>query len=156
MDKTSLTLGWLAGRRIAGQRTKKPIAYLYNGVQAPDINAVWTDKETYPYAFVLKGILISGEEVLELNLHGKQAVVDRWAGDVLISPEDTVISYRITGDGDEWQFYSETNTGSLGFVGNTASRMWSNYDIYYAEDYSDETLAGTLYLSASDPIPVYA
>ena len=23
--------------------------YLYNGVELPDINEVWTDKETYPY-----------------------------------------------------------------------------------------------------------
>ena len=28
--------------------------YLYNGVELPDINEVWTDKETYPYAFVCR------------------------------------------------------------------------------------------------------
>lgn len=35
MDKTSMILGWLAGRAIAGQRRgqeKEPVAYLENGV----------------------------------------------------------------------------------------------------------------------------
>ena len=28
--------------------------YLYNGVELPDIHTVWTDKETYPYAYIVQ------------------------------------------------------------------------------------------------------
>lgn len=53
MDKTSLTLGWLVGRRIAGQRSKKTlVAYLYNGAQLPPLPE-W-DEEIYPYACIVQ------------------------------------------------------------------------------------------------------
>jgi hypothetical protein len=55
MDKTSMTLGFLVGRQIAGQRRavkKTIIGYNYNGTVLPDINKVWEDKETYPYAYI--------------------------------------------------------------------------------------------------------
>lgn len=33
--------------------------YLYNSVELPDINTVWTDKETYPYAIIIKSTILS-------------------------------------------------------------------------------------------------
>lgn len=40
---------------------KEPVAYLYNGVELPDINEVWTDelKAEYPYAHL--GVLPASE-----------------------------------------------------------------------------------------------
>ena len=46
-------IGWLlAGlcSRPLPMGARVPVAYLYNGVQLPDINVVWTDKVTYQYA----------------------------------------------------------------------------------------------------------
>ncbi|MBQ3503707.1 MAG: hypothetical protein IJA75_03265, partial [Oscillospiraceae bacterium] len=62
IDPVSMTLGWLIGCRIGAQRNTEvtpdepvgdPVAYLYNGVRLPDINQVWTNKETYPYAYLI-------------------------------------------------------------------------------------------------------
>jgi hypothetical protein len=72
MDKTSLTLGWLVGRRIAGQRTKQktPIAYLYNGVQLPPLPE-W-DREKYPYA-----VIVADDYQTALSFSAKPMLIER-------------------------------------------------------------------------------
>ena len=42
----------------------------------------------------------------------------------------------------------------LGAFLTSSGLIWANYDVYYSEKEDDAALAGTLYLAASDPVPV--
>jgi hypothetical protein len=110
---------------------------LYNGVELPSLPE-W-DKETYPYAVI-------------------QQLNSRWFK-LWVMKEKPYVSgnyLHITSDSLTWDnYYAFDNTytdawGSLGAV-STASQtassfIWSNADILNED--------GTLYLAASDPIPV--
>lgn len=142
MDKTSLTLGWLIGRRIARYRVKKtPIAYLFNGVQLPTLPE-W-DKKTYPYAVINTAMytmfksatlyLLSSLEYTTIESNGDRGIVLTDTNHVIFSAKSTDTA---------WSEGSAV-TAAL----NIANIGWTNTDIL-----NDD---GTTYLSASDPIPVY-
>lgn len=120
--------------------------YLYNGIKLPDINTVWTDKETYPYAYIT-----ASTSPRRLILTATNKKVMRTNGTCMVtatSSYDNYTVYELT-DG-EW--VSGTYSGS--FIA-----VWCSEDLYYSSVLSDDTdsdLAGTLYLAASDPIPVTA
>ena len=132
---------------------------LYNGVELPDIDTVWTDKETYPYAYI--GYSPS------LNVYT-----------LMCSSNPAFYKMRTTTIGGDW-FVNGTLyasglgnstagwvVSSQGVVSNTTDSydsknfeagyqiIWANYDVYR---WTDDNLAendGSLYLAASDPVPV--
>lgn len=145
IDPTAMLLGWLIGKRIAGQRgneKKEPVAYLYNGVRLPDINKVWTDKETYPYVAI--GGSSSGSYNLmafsELPRHKSPEGFYREDGEKLHYcswSRPVNFSNWIQPSVNPWENLT-TGIGTL---------KWSNFDVYDQD--------GNIKLAASDPVPVY-
>lgn len=163
-DPISMVLGWLVGRRLAGQRGKvlepvepdepsgEIVGYLYNGVQLPDINTVWTDKETYPYAY----IATSGYDEMPyaLQLVNKQAALVENGGTKLVevSAPYSVSIYVVDTSMSNW-IHADTATeaeGSLVIAGTEGSMrvVWTSHDLLDTD--------GSIYLAASEPVPVYA
>ena len=118
--------------------------YLYNGVSLPDINTVWKDKETYPYAFIDRGS--TGGYILRLC--GKKGTVlpnEQGVPLIRVSKIIPVTVYTLQGF---WKCSHEYNAGTedvdrISFV--IGSPLWSNYDILNED--------GTLYFAASEPVP---
>lgn len=155
-------------------RNKVPVAYLYNGVRLPDINAVWTDKEKYPYAvisdtpgFANSGIgyqLMASSSPTEITSSGTRYFVSN-----AVVKEYMIFAYNEEFDAtlreeagislkeyvamafgmelDVWTFVTEFDNYEAGFAIDSNPTRWANHDIL-SED-------GTVYLAASDPVPVY-
>lgn len=124
-----------------GGSKREPVAYLYNGVELPDINEVWTDKETYPYAFIRKD---TTENEYSLFL-AESAPTGADYGYVQMSGLRSDLSFSQLASGGTWgAAYSVGGT-----VGNAEEWpiFWTSHDIP-AED-------GSLLLAASEPVPVY-
>lgn len=148
MDKTSMTLGCLVGRQIAGQRRKPPVAYLYNSLRLPALPEY--DKTAYPYAIIFAYQVSLSDTTLAYTLFllNQPATVGKMASNYLRSGGGSVAEYRIVGTGNEWQIERVIDTTSGGYIASTGSNPWSNYDLYNED-------GKTLYLAKSDPIPVY-
>lgn len=157
--------------------------YLYNGVELPDINECWTDKETYPYAVITKidysqyGVDAS---LFSLHLASLPLSYDK--------VNDNVAWIRDT-DGDGGYTESELalvlkyGSGSLfpeqRDIDNLAAAMGESADglspgVWLDFSYSETAVAneylcngsaiwtshdilntdGSIYLAASEPIPV--
>jgi hypothetical protein len=158
MDETSLTLGWLVGRRIAGQRTKQKTVtgYSYNGTVLPKLPelehpyAVIVTDASSPYAYLLcSSVPLKYEEYitwerLRATADGTQAVFacnsewEQCAEDYFENRSGIAVYFNFTADAVAY-----ARTKIYGDI------LWANYDVL---NYSDDSL----YLSASDPIPVYA
>lgn len=117
---------------------KEPVAYLYNGVRLPKLPE-W-DKETYPYA-VIRYI---HNETNDYHLICLRKVV--YVG--------TGVAYKFKGSAGVYTSTIATGTNgpwsdlkALNVDFTVSPAIWSNFDII-AED-------GTVYLEASEPIPVY-
>ena len=120
--------------------------YRYNTAELPDINAVWTDKETYKYAHIHVG---SGGEYYD-NDYFLALSTAPWVNNTtntLIGQEwetdGTILYYGIKNG--VWEYNSSSSTGGT-LVENMTALIWSNHD-FLNED-------GSVYLAASDPIPV--
>ena len=108
--------------------------YLYNGIELPALPE-W-DKETYPYAYITN----DGS----LYCFWYEATAKNVGDGGYMTSFSTTRMYLLK-DG----VWEKTVTYGGGYL------LWSNADTYYAEgDAIDEELWGTLYLAASDPIPV--
>lgn len=113
--------------------------YSYNGVELPDINTVWTDKEMYPYA----AIALAGG-VYHLNLYTFLSNTD--GAYVYCTEAGSVLDYSFT-DG-QWELTEEREVSagetlvSLSYI----SMAWTSADCLYTD--------GTLYLAASEPVPI--
>ncbi len=122
----------------------EPVAYLYNGVQLPKLPE-W-DREKYPYAFMCGSTDFDGSYYVTINCLNVQVYRD---DDDHIHPvqDGQYIRYYATADkDDDWTYFGYVNdifTSSL-FIGDV---FWTNTDILNED--------GTLYLAASDPVPVY-
>ena len=156
LDPISMTMGWLVGRRIAGQRGKKqkePIAYLYNGVRLPKLPE-W-DKETYPYAVIgymvnLKvAYLFCGEVEFKISV-GTLGSPDT----VFLHPTatTTILIYSYEHGQSGWteipplkSEYAEYEVVWSATPNNYFA--WANHDVLNEDN--------TVYLIASEPIPVY-
>ena len=115
--------------------------YLYNGVELPNINGVWTDKETYPYAFISEiGLLptylfLCSNPVTVTPDGGNYGTIHWQTG--------TEIATYTLSDG-VWTLQStETSDGSVGNYGNYI--IWSSFDLLNETDDS-------VILAASDPV----
>lgn len=153
INPNSFFMGCFIGKRIAGMRKKlqhrSPVAYLYNGNRLPDIYSVYTPElqKTHPYAFIL-GLPSIG--VMWLYVTSNVEVNVSSNSDCIRFYKDTALMSVIQTDGNgdypaEWPelgaIEDETYNAFLSAV------KWTNCDIH--------KLDGTLYLAASDPVPVY-
>lgn len=155
IDPLSLFMGWKAGNWVARQRgkakppeeEKTPVAFLYNGVRLPDINAVWTDKETYPYSLIyLKDgfaclylltseIFVNENNEVEVKNYGRVAI------SIMLSIGSgwSDIDERTIVDAYAGQIFCS--------VADFVYFIWTSHDILNAD--------GTVYLAASEPVSVY-
>lgn len=149
MDKNSMTLGYLVGRQIAGQRRKKPVAYLYNGVRLP-VLPEW-DGEKYPYAFIVGLSTSTG------GINYDFVVCANPLTYTTARRPDFSYYYAVSlyGDGctfdlenDEWVIWDVGKLLSGNYEADKILFLWSNHDIVNSAD-------GSIYLAKSDPIPVY-
>ena len=109
--------------------------YLYNGVELPALPE-W-DREAYPYA-----VMVYNGTQYRLVLKGTPFTVTVNSGYVSINPMNYP-KYRLV-DG-AWESFTQ-------FTASWSGVMWANHDLYYADSVAD--VGGTLYLAASEPIPI--
>lgn len=130
---------YLVGR---GAGSKTPVAYLYNGVQLPALPE-W-DRETYPYIFMDKRKPLYSDATYYLTMVASPFTKTTKDGAVVINYTLPRLGCYYKLSEGVWSAVSEYTNG--GTITNPTS-VWSNHDIL------DEN--GTVYLAASEPIPVY-
>lgn len=119
------------GRKIGG--------YSYNGTILPKLPE-W-DRETYPYAYIYSD---SSPAASPYYLCINDGGVPRWNGREFYHASDGY-GYRYDAINGVWVVRS---SGGYAITSHAAaSIIWSNYDTLDAY--------GSLYLAASEPIPVY-
>lgn len=132
---------------VVSKESVEPIAYSYNGTVLPPLPN-W-DKTAYPYVYMQT--TGSTETPYMLFVYSRPFDTYKTSNErIYVSGTFSVarIWYNYNGDG-EWGGYKEHidhNDSSLFSSMNLASLVWSNTDVP-AKD-------GTIYLSASEPIPV--
>lgn len=112
-----------------------PVAYLYNGVRLPALPE-W-DREVYPYAVIVRDII---DGAYHLFVDEGTTRIPMYNGS--ITSVAMSVKYSIVDDA-----WVETELFETGII------VWANYDVYYND--SVEDVGGTLYLAASNPVPVY-
>ena len=119
---------------------------LYNGLNLPDINEVWTDKESRPYALI--DMLDSSTYALYIAESYKYSDYSDSTGHLYLVLNNYV-RYTCVGGAQAWD--GELALSQVTFLlkrtdgGNISILLWSNFNIEYG---------GTLYLAASDPLPL--
>lgn len=136
IDPLSLFLGWKAGNWVARQRgkAKQPVAYLYNGVRLPKLPE-W-DKAKYPYAFIETTFGFYYLRVLANPLTPDGNSFRMTPPGLVAGAKIDIADYELIG-WDEWSEVTEI----------TRDPLWSNFDVLNED--------GTVYLAASEPVPVY-
>lgn len=137
--------------------TGEPIAYLYNGVQLPPLPE-W-DKEAYPYAFITyladaagidekyagcifgQIVFCSGQFTVKSDGYAYTENVDEKAYNFATG----ALAVDLDVTEGEWTFGEETHVDDM--VLDAYMLLWSSYDILNED--------GSVYLAASDPVPVY-
>ena len=146
IDPQSLMMGWMVGKKLAGMRgkarteTEEPsgtiVGYSYNGVTLPALPE-W-DKETYPYAYIgHPGTTSPNTDTYRLAFAKVALSVTVGDGYAYVSALNTIEYDLVDGVWTEasYTLYS-------------ANPIWSNTDILSKAD-------STVYLAASEPVPVY-
>lgn len=156
----TFTKGYHAGAELRKKRVL-PVAYLYNGVRLPDINEVW-DKEKYPYAYLqspetgadfgFPDSLYGGGALCDTEHHFADGEVGTdvptaFASILCVDSEEFAEMLRSWGYSNAvanaWFIINENVT-----TGAISNVIWASHDIINATDQS-------VYLAASEPIPVY-
>lgn len=149
--KIGLALG-LAGKPvlIGGQRA--PVAYLYNGVQLPKLPE-W-DESVYKYVYVVTTIYPEHPYHIYFQTAPWEPHGEGSDGFVYVLSDCTCMQYLWEPGDEAWTYFKTSNVvgydgglSSTGNVVNLEAIVWGNTDVYAKE--------GTLYLAASDPVPVY-
>lgn len=113
---------------------KEPVAYLYNGVRLPKL-----PKTDYPYEMLVQNTQ-NGGCVLLCMANPAKRVDSNLYPIVIYAP---YIACNATADG-----YGEfTNYDADGNIAVLYKPIWANFDVLNAD--------GTVYLAASEPVPVY-
>lgn len=117
--------------------------YLYNGVELPELPE-W-DKEAFPYAYIKSSSASISWSVGAHLLCAKAPVLvfDTDSGYPIFNADVDCIQCYAPFETMVWESFSATHRLQDSRFGGL---FWSNFDIY--------TTDGTLYLAASDPIPV--
>ena len=165
---------YFLGRRIAGQRKKQdrePVAYLYNGVRLPKLPE-W-DRKTYPYAVISDApgfanfgvcyqLMISSSPTEITSSGTRYHVSNAVAKAYLIFVYNEEIDAAMREDGttleeyaamafgmelDIWTMLAEYDNYEAGFPIDSNPTRWANHYILNED--------GTVYLAASEPVPVY-
>lgn len=148
--RTGFELG-LAGFSFPYSKPRKPVAYLYNGIRLPALPE-W-DRGVYPYAHITRAN-IGAWYVWYLNIAKTKLYYrkDSDGHDRMFTVDGSPIVYLL--DGVSGDVNGATETGWNNLIEKTKEDgvlehlpRWSNYDITYED--------GTVYLAASEPIPVY-
>lgn len=128
---------YFLGRRIAGQRKRAPVAYLFNGVRLP-VLPEW-DRGKYPFAFIVitKSILTGNREAA--TLYVATNVTDTFTIGPGFMHTKIYLDDLTTG----WGEFSVSDIQNYMSYTNV---KWTNFDLYNGE---------SIYMAASDPVPVY-
>ena len=143
----------LCGRPVQWPK-REPVAWLYNGVRLPDIYTVYTPElqAEYPHALIIHYPYDDGTSLSLLQVFSTPFVTVDYTekyGYVSVQVEDG-------GAYMEWQYQSDEYTDWMGsnipitsdtWETRTTKILWSNTTIYNPD--------GTVYMEASDPVPVY-
>lgn len=126
--------------------------YLYNGVRLPDINTVWTDEETYPYAYIsdMPGYANTGEAYYLWLSDSPTMILS--GGSRAFTNDAKVATYLILLDinlamsadvnANTWIVMQEQNYEAE-FPTDSNPTRWTSHDILNSD--------GTVYLAASEP-----
>ena len=151
-DKRSFLSGLAMGLCGKGNPTFEGSGkMLYNGVELPKLPE-W-DKATYPYAVIRLGNLIPAyRNYVQLYVFKE---IDFTNGALQYGADSLcTVSADYTAEDFAWGELAQCTASSNV---NSSWILWSNTDIYYPDDYEwngDTTKAGTLFLAATDPVPV--
>lgn len=135
---------------------------LYNGVKLPNIDIVWTDKETYPYAFIanldmteyienLVCYFLAQTTTTIVAINGYPSYGE--SGQVIFfvfcptqeNADAFAESYGVTPEVGKWSFVENRNYNPEENIG-VGVELWTNHDILNTDN--------SVYLAASDPIPL--
>ena len=123
--------------------------YLYNGVELPALPTV----DGYPYALIFHQDSENDEnDFCYLCLCNSPVKKDATKLSAVESSSMALMRYDL--DGGAWGEGKAVDYNGWFGVGQVDVLLWTSHAIYYADDYYDSALAGTLYLAASEPIPV--
>lgn len=152
--QTAFFIGKAFGRLI--RNAMKPVAIpqtasycLYNGVKLPNIDTVWTEelKQTYPCAAIITGDF--GVTYAVCILMSSTPVYESDDNRIYWGDSGTVHTFDPTGlSGTVFEEWTQIGTGNSIILEVPSYVLWSNTDILNSTD-------NTIYLAASDPIPVY-
>lgn len=119
---------------------------IYNGVELPDIDAVWTDKTTYPYVYIRqigpRYTLTLHSTTFYVNVSGDTMY---WSADGVGAVYGAAIDTD-TGTVADWVFERNFTYAYKGWNSGPAEMpiTWMNFDLY--------DVNGTLYAATSDPV----
>ena len=153
VDATILNEG---GGGSGENSTGELVGYSYNGTVLPEIPE-W-DKETYPYAYLVYAPGWATVNPYTVRFSTTPAEYSSEDQDWSIKNPSESVGYSTMLGSNRWLDVTE-HTGTGGFLvceenpdllsPNNATRqlVWCNADVTYPD--------GTVYLAASDPVPVY-
>lgn len=138
--KRSYAAGYLlnlAGKPLPLSTKREPVAYLYNGVRLPKLPE-W-DREMYPFAAL--NFIYSGENLLGAFLYCLPSVEYDVANGNRTIKLGGSLEWRISSSDLQW---SAVDASSEVLI---TALDWADFDILNVD--------GSVYLAASNPIPVY-
>lgn len=132
---------------------------LYNGIKLPELPQ-W-NTSLYPYAYIKDVRSGTNSYYLvckkEKANRGKPWTTDGiWWGDLRNSREYEFIAYCCNVERMKWELAEETDP-VIFFMWDAEKYpiVWANEDIMYDFYEQNPSLDGTVYLPATDPVPVY-
>lgn len=153
IDPKSLLMGYRVGCILRAMRNKKrePVAYLYNGVQLPPLPE-W-DKTVYPYAYITLYPFTEAAGILWLSKAPFYADRESETMHTIDSNgiDTSALYYAV--EGNAWIYKS-----TWGVIDHIYEPLWSNADMLLLiedEETGEKTVTDTVYISASEPVPVY-
>lgn len=122
------------------------VGYSYNGIVLPALPE--RDKETYPYAALFYNKL--NRSYLLVCLQETAFYFEGRSGYIFFGGQSdgvTVPAISTTVADDQWNAFTYISNANVPVIDSSAAKtIWSNFDMVYND---------TLYLAASDPVPVY-
>jgi hypothetical protein len=144
-DEPDPVLSWQ--KHDAYKPNSNSIAYLYNGVELPDINTVWTDKATYPYAMITRSI---HGGICSLDVCGNMPYYTErsYSGEsyepaVVASPPSK--HFAIVDGSWELSLEFDSDYSGLSYLTGTFELIWTNVDVMNKDN-------GSVYFNGSDPV----
>ena len=125
--------------------------YLYNGVELPDISSVYTPEvqKKYPYACLI---------YFDPSVSGGGSSVVYHYRLFAFTKKVEISNYAFAPLGEygasHWSYYPENTPMQWEFVLSSDAARWTRYTDVFWTNFKLLRTDGTLYLDASDPIPV--